>query len=271
MNKTHLFFSLISVLLFCSCSDKKEPEPPLKKSDTQHSVMYSEATELESISGLETNKATGLFIPRLEFSYGDGEMSFKVEPGALEMHERKMPSGGKLQTAIWLDEKLQRKSASIAWMYDVEVPGIELYSIRIPFSTESGKKNLTSERSTEQKDTKFEMRENGNPPFNPMLDITTVEEMMCNYFEQLNAFLYPKWKEFSPSGIEHSAEVAPVALVELTISKDGRITAATFDKSSGNEQIDTATKKFLSVLSDVPKPPFELVVRISLTYYDRFF
>ena len=220
----------------------------MKKSETQHSV-----------------------IPRLEFSCGDGEMSFKAELGALEVHERKMPGGGKLQTAIWLDEKLQRKSASIAWMYDVEFPGIELYSIRIPFSAELEKQNFTSERSTEQKDTKIEMRENANPPFNPMLNIATVEEMMCIYFEQLNAFLYPKWKTISPSGIEHSAEAAPCALAELTISKDGRIITATFDKPSGNELIDTATKVFLSDLDAVPKPPFELVVRITLTYYDRFF
>jgi hypothetical protein len=262
MNKTHLFFSLISVLLFCSCSDKKEPETPLKKSDTQHSVMYLEAPELESESEL--------YKSDIDFSCGDGEMSFWEKVSALEIHKRKMPSGGELQTTIWLDERLQRVSASIAWMYDVEFPGIELYSIWIPFSAESEKQNLTSEKSTEQKDTKNEMGENANPPFNPMIDIATVEEMMCIYFEQLNAFLYPKWKTISPSGIEHSAEAAPCALVELTISKDGQIITATFDKPSGNELIDAATKAFLSDLNAVPKPPFEMVVRITLTYYDRF-
>ena len=241
MNNKHLFFSLIFVLIFCSCSDKNETE------ESNSSVVLNDSPYT-------------VVIPHATY---DG-VTFKTEGPYYIYGWRDMPSGGKLRTIVSvIDDKetgRENKIVTITWQYDI---WNDLYSTT--FSEATIKSILENYTGIDDTDSKKEIYPKEQS------DVATIEKIIGDYFEKLNTFLHPKWKEFSPSGIEHSAEVAPVALVELTISKDGRITAATFDKSSGNEQIDTATKKFLSVLSDVPKPPFELVVSISLTYYDRFF
>ena len=93
--------------------------------------------------------------------------------------------------------------------------------------------------------------------------ILATKEMRA-YYEQLNAFIRPKWNAVSPSSVELSGKVANWPTVELTIAKDGRITNAVIVNQSGNKAIDSAVKTLLADLKVVPAPPQAGIVRVTL-------
>ena len=93
--------------------------------------------------------------------------------------------------------------------------------------------------------------------------ILATKEMRA-YYEQLNAFIRPKWNAVSPSSVELSGKVANWPSVDLTISKDGRVTKAVVVSKSGNKAIDAAVDALLADLKVVPAPPQAGVIRVTL-------
>ena len=87
---------------------------------------------------------------------------------------------------------------------------------------------------------------------------------MRDYYEQLVAFIRPKWNAVSPSSIELSGSISKWPSVDLTIAKDGRISKADFVSPSGNKKIDDAVKVLLADLKVVPAPPQAGVIRVTL-------
>ena len=87
---------------------------------------------------------------------------------------------------------------------------------------------------------------------------------MRAYYEQLNAFIRPKWNDVSPSSVELGGGVSNWPAVDLTISKKGEVTKAVFVKPSGNKKIDDAVKALLTKLTVVPAPPQAAVIRVTL-------
>jgi TolA protein len=87
---------------------------------------------------------------------------------------------------------------------------------------------------------------------------------MRDYYDQLTAFIRPKWSAASPSTVELGGKVSNWPVVDLTIAKDGRITNAVVVTASGNKAIDAAVKVLLSDLKVVPAPPQAAVIRITL-------
>lgn len=87
---------------------------------------------------------------------------------------------------------------------------------------------------------------------------------MNNYYNQLGAFIRPKWNAVSPSSVELSGKISNWPSVDLTIAKDGRVTSAVIVSPSGNKAIDTAVRTLLADLKVVPAPPQAGVIRVTL-------
>ena len=87
---------------------------------------------------------------------------------------------------------------------------------------------------------------------------------MRDYYEQLNAYIRPKWNSVSPSSVELSGKVANWPTIHLTIAKDGRITKAVIVSKSGNKAIDAAVETLLADLKVAPVPPQAATIPVTL-------
>lgn len=87
---------------------------------------------------------------------------------------------------------------------------------------------------------------------------------MRDYYEQLNAFIRPKWSRVSPSTIELNGKIANWPVVELTIAKDGSVTKSSIVSASGNSKLDDAAKALLADLKTVPVPPQAIRIPVTL-------
>lgn len=87
---------------------------------------------------------------------------------------------------------------------------------------------------------------------------------MRDYYEQLNAYIRPKWNAVSPSSVELSGKVANWPTIHLTIAKDGRITKAVIVSKSGNKAIDVAVETLLADLKVAPVPPQAATIPVTL-------
>jgi len=87
---------------------------------------------------------------------------------------------------------------------------------------------------------------------------------MRDYYEQLNAYIRPKWNAVSPSSVELSGKVANWPTIHLTIAKDGRITKAVIVSKSGNTAIDAAVEILLADLKVAPVPPQAATIPVTL-------
>ena len=99
---------------------------------------------------------------------------------------------------------------------------------------------------------------------NPGQEGVLATREMRAYYEQLNAFIRPKWNAVSPSSVELSGRVSNWPSVDLTISKDGRVTKAVIVSKSGNKAIDAAVDALLADLKVVPAPPQAGTIRVTL-------
>ena len=99
---------------------------------------------------------------------------------------------------------------------------------------------------------------------NPGQDGVLLTKEMRAYYDQLVAFIQPKWNNVSPSAIELNGNISKWPAVDLTIAKDGSIAKAVFVSPSGNKKIDDAVKLLLADLKVVPKPPEAGVIRVTL-------
>lgn len=99
---------------------------------------------------------------------------------------------------------------------------------------------------------------------NPGQDGILATREMRNYYEQLNAFIRPKWNAVSPSTTELSGKVANWPTIHLTIAKDGRITKAVIVSKSGNKAIDAAVEILLADLKVAPVPPQAATIPVTL-------
>ena len=93
--------------------------------------------------------------------------------------------------------------------------------------------------------------------------ILATKEMRA-YYEQLVAFIRPKWNAVSPSSVELDGKISNWPSVDLTIIKKGEVTKAVFVSQSGNRKIDDAVKVLLADLKVVPAPPQAGVIRVTL-------
>ena len=87
---------------------------------------------------------------------------------------------------------------------------------------------------------------------------------MRDYYEQLNAFIRPKWNAVSPASTELSGKIASWPTIALTIAKDGRITKVVIVRKSGNKAIDAAVEALIADLKAVPVPPQAAVINVTL-------
>ena len=99
---------------------------------------------------------------------------------------------------------------------------------------------------------------------NPGQDGILATKEMRDYYEQLNAFIRPKWNAVSPSSVELSGKVANWPTIHLTIAKDGRITKAAIVSKSGNKAIDAAVENLLADLKVAPVPPQAATIPVTL-------
>lgn len=99
---------------------------------------------------------------------------------------------------------------------------------------------------------------------NPGREGILATKEMRDYYDQLNAFIQPKWNAVSPSSVELSGKIPNWPSVDLTIAKDGRVTKAVVVSPSGNKAIDDAVKILLADLKVVPVPPQAAVIRVTL-------
>lgn len=99
---------------------------------------------------------------------------------------------------------------------------------------------------------------------NPGQEGILATKEMRDYYEQLNAYIRPKWNAVSPSSIELSGKISNWPVVELTISKKGEVTSPVFVSPSGNKKIDDAVKLLLADLKVVPVPPQAAKIRVTL-------
>ncbi len=82
------------------------------------------------------------------------------------------------------------------------------------------------------------------------------------YYEQLNAFIRPKWNAVAPTDIKLNVSTWPA--VDLSIAKDGHITKASIVRKSGFKAIDDAVDVLLADLKIVPMPPQAAEIHIVL-------
>jgi outer membrane biosynthesis protein TonB len=87
---------------------------------------------------------------------------------------------------------------------------------------------------------------------------------MREYYEQLNAFIRPKWNAVSPSSIELNGSVSNWPTIALSIEKNGRLKDKTIVRKSGNKAIDAAVDALLANLTAVPVPPQAAVIHVTL-------
>ena len=99
---------------------------------------------------------------------------------------------------------------------------------------------------------------------NPGQEGILATKEMRDYYEQLNAYIRPKWNAVSPSSVELSGRVANWPTVHLTITKDGRITKAVVVSKSGNKAIDAAVEVLLKDLKVAPVPPQAATIPVTL-------
>ena len=99
---------------------------------------------------------------------------------------------------------------------------------------------------------------------NPGQEGILATKEMRDYYEQLNAFIRPKWNAVSPSSIELGGSISNWPSIDLTISKKGEVTKAVFVSQSGNKKIDDAVKQLLADLKVVPAPPQAATIRVTL-------
>jgi len=99
---------------------------------------------------------------------------------------------------------------------------------------------------------------------NPGQDGILATKEMRDYYEQLNAFIRPRWNAVSPSSVELSGKVANWPTIHLTIAKDGRITKAVIVSKSGNKAIDAAVETLLADLKVAPVPPQAATIPVTL-------
>ena len=98
----------------------------------------------------------------------------------------------------------------------------------------------------------------------PGQDGVLLTKEMRAYYDQLVAFIQPKWNSVSPASIELNGNISKWPAVDLTIAKDGTISKSVFVSPSGNKKIDDAVKLLLADLKVVPKPPEAGVIRVTL-------
>ena len=99
---------------------------------------------------------------------------------------------------------------------------------------------------------------------NPGQDGILATKEMRDYYDQLVAFIRPKWNAVSPSSVELSGKISNWPSVDLTINKKGEVTKAVFVSQSGNKVIDDAVKTLLADLKVVPAPPQAGTIRVTL-------
>ena len=93
-------------------------------------------------------------------------------------------------------------------------------------------------------------------------DGTHAAKEMPAYYEQLNAFIRPKWNAVAPTSVDLNVTTWPA--VDLSIAKDGHITNATIVSKSGIKAIDDAVDALLADLKAVPAPPLAAEIHIVL-------
>jgi len=99
---------------------------------------------------------------------------------------------------------------------------------------------------------------------NPGREGILATKEMRDYYDQLVAFIQPRWNAVSPSSVELGGAISNWPAVDLTISKKGEVTKAVFVSPSGNKAIDAAVKTLLADLKVVPAPPQAGVIRVTL-------
>lgn len=87
---------------------------------------------------------------------------------------------------------------------------------------------------------------------------------MRAYYDQLVAYITPQWNSVSPSSVELNGKITEWPSVDLTITKDGRVSKADFVKPCGNKKVDDAVRTLLANLKVVPVPPQAGVIRVTL-------
>ena len=85
-----------------------------------------------------------------------------------------------------------------------------------------------------------------------------------DYYEQLNAYIRPKWSAVSPANTEISGSISNWPVLELTIEKNGKIRSAIMVAKSGNKKIDAAAELLRADLKAVPVPPQAITIRVTL-------
>lgn len=85
-----------------------------------------------------------------------------------------------------------------------------------------------------------------------------------DYYEQLNAYIRPKWSAVSPANTELSGSISNWPVLELTIEKNGKIRSAIMVAKSGNRKIDDAAELLRTDLKAVPVPPQAITIRVTL-------
>ena len=85
-----------------------------------------------------------------------------------------------------------------------------------------------------------------------------------DYYEQLNAYIRPKWSAVSPANTEISGSISNWPVLELTIEKNGKIRSAIMVAKSGNRKIDDAAELLRADLKAVPVPPQAITIRVTL-------
>lgn len=96
----------------------------------------------------------------------------------------------------------------------------------------------------------------------PEQDGISVTKELSAYYEQLNAFIRPKWNAVAPTSVDLNVTTWPA--VDLSIAKDGHITNATIVSKSGIKAIDDAVDALLADLKAVPAPPLAAEIHIVL-------
>ena len=95
-------------------------------------------------------------------------------------------------------------------------------------------------------------------------DGTHAAKEMPAYYEQLNAFIRPKWNAVAPSRAELDEIISTWPIIDLDIAKDGRVTKVVIIRKSGNNAIDAAVETLLLGLKVVPDPPQAVAIRVTL-------
>ncbi len=85
-----------------------------------------------------------------------------------------------------------------------------------------------------------------------------------DYYEQLNAYIRPKWSAVSPANTEITGSISNWPVLELTIEKNGKIRSAIMVAKSGNRKIDDAAELLRADLKAVPVPPQAITIRVTL-------